>query len=39
MGLDADKRGLVASDDAFDEWAAQHTWSSGRLAEVEVDDV
>lgn len=39
MVLDAEKRGLVASDDAFDEWAAQHTWSSGRLAEVEVDDV
>ena len=39
MGLDAEKHGLVDSEDAFDRWAAQHTWSSGRIAEVEVDDV
>lgn len=28
MGLDAEKRGLVTSDDAFDKWAAQHTTGS-----------
>lgn len=28
MGLDAEKRGLVASDDVFDKWAAQHTMGS-----------
>lgn len=28
MALDAEERGMVASDDAFDKWAAQHTTGS-----------